>query len=367
MKKNLIFISSVIALSFLSCDKASEETSTRPYVVNADQVTIINDSIFGSVIKTDKVKMKPYSQEVQTSGVVQPISNQIAYVTSPFAGRIVRSHIKLGQKVNKGMPLFDVMCPDFLAVQKEYFQAESQLSLAERNMKRKEDLLAHNIGSQKEIDETKNELTIARKEYENALSALEIFQVNPKTMVLGEPLCVRAPISGTIIEDKVVTGSYLNEDAEPVVTVSDLKNVWVAAHVKEKDINLIHKGDDMKIYLSSNINSEIDGQVYHIDDIVDDETRSIRVLSICDNKDNQLKLGMYATVNFIDKEKDYLTVPQKALLQDETKTYVFVQTGKNTFEKRKVEVLFTKEGDAIVTGNITPEDTIITEGGYYLK
>lgn len=50
----------------------------------------------------------------------------------------------------------------------------------------------------------------ADKEFENASAALDVYQVeHPGDMTLGQPLVVRSPISGEIIENNIVTGPIL--------------------------------------------------------------------------------------------------------------------------------------------------------------
>ncbi len=57
-------------------------------------------------------------------------------------------------------------------------------------------------------------------------------------MILGQPLVVRSPISGEIIENNIVTGQYLKDDTEPVAIVADLSEVWIAAQVKKKGYSI---------------------------------------------------------------------------------------------------------------------------------
>lgn len=66
------------------------------------------------------------------------------------------------------------------------------------------------VSSQKELEEAQNVLLIADKEFENASAALDVYQVeHPGDMTLGQPLVVRSPISGEIIENNIVTGPIL--------------------------------------------------------------------------------------------------------------------------------------------------------------
>jgi cobalt-zinc-cadmium efflux system membrane fusion protein len=139
------------------------------------------------------------------------------------------------------------------------------------------------------------------------------------------------------------------------------------AQVKERDIRFIHEGDDMNIYITAYPDKSLKGKVFHVEEVVDEETRSIKVLSICNNHDELLKIGMYTTIHFLDKPTDCIVIPEKALLQDEKNSFVYVRKGENEFIKRSVETFESKDGKAIVTKGLEKNDVIISEGGYYLK
>ena len=113
---------------------------------------------------------------------------------------------------------------------------------------------------------------------------------NPAEMILGPPMIVRSPIPGEVIKDNIVTGQYLKDDTEPIAIVADLSKVWIAAQVKEKDIRFINEGSSLDIEISALPGTVIKGNVYHVEEEVDEETRSIQVLSVCDNLNGHLKL-----------------------------------------------------------------------------
>ncbi len=368
MLKRLIPVGiAAVVLCVSSCKGRETENTRTTFIIKGDTVHITDSNILSTRIKTGQVKQEAYSKEVITAGTVQAIPTRFAYIAPPFPGRVVKSHITLGQKVHPHTPLFDINAPEFMTVQKEFFQAQSERELAVKDLKRKEDLIKYGVGSQKELEEAQNALMIAEKEYENARAAIRVFQTDPENMVFGEPMVVRSPIAGEIIENNIITGQYLNDDAEYVAIVADLSEVWVTAQVKERDIRFIHVADDMDIHISALPGEPIRGKVFHIDESIDEETRSIKVLSVCNNKEGLLKLGMFATVHFLDEPQQAIVIPDKALLQDENHAYVFVQYTENCFVKRPVEVEVTKDGKAIIAAGLNPGDVIISEGGYYLK
>lgn len=366
MIKKTFFAGLLLLPLFFSCKPKEIEQEKKSYTVHGDTVIVTNE-ILAKKLKVSEVKISLYEKEVTTTGTVQAIPTQFAYIAPPFPGRIIKSYVKLGQHVNAGTPLFEINSPDFTEAQKEFYKAQSEKDLAQKDLIRKQDLLKNGVGSQKELEEAQNILKIADKEYENAMSVLNVYQANPKEMRLGQPMIVRTPITGNVIENNIVTGQYINDNAEPVATIADLNQVWIVAQVKEKDIRFIHIGDEMDISVAALPDTNITGTVFHVDQSVDEETRSIKVLSICDNKDGLLKLGMFASVRFLDKPTEALSIPEKAILQDEKTSFVYIQIGINKFLKKAITVETIKDGNAIITKGLTLGEKLIVEGGYYLK
>lgn len=368
MTKKILFCGSLLAIIFTSCKHSTTEQENSTYKVSGDTVYLKENSSLFNKISISTVREELFTKEVITAGTVQAIPTQFAYIAPPFSGRVTKSYIKLGQKVNVNTPLFEIVSADFTTAQKEFFQAQSERDLARNDMKRKQDLIKNGVASQKEMEEAINTLKRAEKEYENTYSAIKIFQTNPENMILGQPLIIRSPIAGNVIEDNLVTGQYIKDEAESVAIVADLTRVWVVAQVKEKDIHFIHEGDNMDVHIPAfPENTPIKGTVFYINEAVDEETRSIKILAVCDNKDDFFKLGMYTTVHFSDKPANCIVIPEKALLQDDKNSYVFVQIAANKFIKTPVDVEMLKDGKAIITKGLKKGDVIISEGGYYLK
>lgn len=368
MTKKIYLCASLIIILFAACKKHITEQENSTYRISGDTVYINNNSLLVDKILISEVSEEPFVREVITAGTVQAIPTQFAYIAPPFSGRVTKSHIKLGQKVSKNTPLFEIISADFTTAQKEFYQAQSERDLAINDMKRKQDLIKNGVASQKELEEASNALKIAEKEYENASAAIKIFQTDPENMVLGQPLVIRSPIAGDVIETNLVTGQYVKDETEYIAVVADLSQVWVVAQVKEKDIRYIHEGDDLHIHMPAFPESpSIKGKVFHVDESVDEDTRSIKVLVVCDNKDRLFKIGMYTTVHFWDKPSDCIIIPEKALLQDEKSSYIFNQIGPDTYLKTAVEVEVIKDGRAVITKGLKKGDKIISEGGYYIK
>lgn len=363
MRKTVLTM--VFLTLIISCENSkSEAPQDQDLLIKNDQVTVPENNPVFKKIKTQMVIEQEHSDGVVSAGTIQAIPNHYAEIASPFSGRITKSFIQLGQNVSAGSPLFEILSSDYFSVQKDYTDALNDVQLAEKNYRRQQDLVKHGVGIQKELDEAETDFKNKKTSLSNASSALKVY--NSKGGGIGSPLVVRAPINGEIISNKIVNGQYLKGDADPVMIIAELSKVWISGDVKEKDIRFVNTGDQVSVKVSAYPDRNITGKVYHINEIVDEDTRSIKVLIECDNPDRKLKPGMYATVNFSTTPEKTVMIPITALMQQDNSQYVWVKTGKSQYTKRSVTTGETDQKTVRITSGLQPGETIMTEGGIYM-
>ncbi|HVI45625.1 MAG TPA: efflux RND transporter periplasmic adaptor subunit [Chitinophaga sp.] len=355
-------------LTAASCNRAeSVKEETAQFELRGDTILIPEGSPLKARIRTYTVEDKPYRLQLLTAGVVKAIPNNYAEIAPPFSGRVVKSYMSLGETVSPGAPLFSISSPDFFAAQKAWFQAKQLWQQAVTAQQRQRDLMQHGVGAGRDLEEATTNVAVQLKEMENAAAALKVFNINPQQQVLGEPLIIRSPIHGEVIENKLVNGQFLKADGGSVAIVAQLSQVWIAGQVKEKDLRFINEGDEVKMEVPAMPDTVLKGKVFHVSRIVNEDTRAVDVLMICDNPAHCLKPGMYANVKFMDPPVSVITVPAKALLQESNSGYVFVQTGANTYVRRKVETGDTDSSTIIIKSGLKPGEKIIGEGAFYLS
>ncbi|SMO61522.1 membrane fusion protein, cobalt-zinc-cadmium efflux system [Chryseobacterium rhizoplanae] len=362
MKK--IILSSIVLFAVSCKDNRPQQNKEPEIMIKGDQATIPENIPIFKKIKTQVVAEQEHSDGVISAGTIQAIPNHYAEIASPFSGRITRSFIQLGQHISAGSPLFEILSSDYFSVQKDYTDALNDVQLAEKNYRRQQDLVRHGVGIQKELDEAETDFKNKKTSLSNAASALKVY--NSKAGGIGSPLIVRAPINGEIISNKIVNGQYLKGDADPVMIIAELSKVWISGDVKEKDIRFVNTGDQVSVKVSAYPDRNISGKVYHINEIVDEDTRSIKVLIECDNPDRKLKPGMYATVNFSTTPEKTVMIPVTALMQQDSFQYVWVKIGRNQYAKRSVTTGETDQKTVRITSGLKPGEIIMTEGGIYM-
>lgn len=363
MKYSLLFCIFAIAVS---CQNNKNQETSVITQVPSDSIIIPGNPDLANKIKTAKIIPELYLRKIITSGIVKAIPNNYAEIASPFSGRITRSFVSLGQKVEVGSPVFEISSPEFFDAGKAYYQSKQEMQLAEKNLKRQQDLFTNGVGTQKDLEEAEVNFELTKRDFENSKASLEVYHVDPEDLVLGQPLIVRSPIKGEIVENNIIIGQYLKADAEPVAIVAELSKVYVMGQLKEKDINSVHKSDEVEIRLTGIPEAPIKGTVFYIGEILDEATRSVQIYVLCENRERVMKPGMFVSTRFYESAGDVILVPAAALYQMEETSFVFVFLGNDKYIKRKVEVDGTDSSRVIIKSGLRPDDVIVIEGGSLL-
>jgi len=365
MKKQIV---AIVCLPLITvCCNHKTATENTEAVIAGDTVVIAENSPVLEQIVVQKTALQEFSAEFRTVGTVRPVAGKLAEIAPPFAGRIVKSHVKLGQKVSAGAPIFDLSSAEFYEAVKNYFAAQSANDVAQRNFNRQKELATHGVASQKDLEQAQSEADIARQEFEQAKSSLQIFNVDVSAIRATQALSVQSPIAGEVVKYNITIGGYVKEDAEPLAVVADLSKVWVAALVKEKYFGAIKQGDRVEIYTDAHPNKIIWGTICYIGEMLEEETRSLEVIVECDNSNRELKLGMFCETHFLSAPTKAIILPATAVMQEQDNDYVFVETAKGKFVRRKVVIESVHKGEVRIISGIGEGENVVVNGGIYLQ
>lgn len=349
-----------------ACKQPHGDAKKDNYQVKGDTIMVPLGSNLYKKLKTAAVQTVAYQPVLSVAGTVRAIPTQYAAIAPPFQGRVTRSYLRLGLKVKAGTPLFEISSPEFMLAQKAFFQEKSQLLQAKQTLKRQQDLAHNGVGAEKDLEEARTAFEVEKKEYENALAGIRLFGADPDRIVLGQSLVVRSPIAGEVVENKVVLGQFIKDDAASVATVAELSNIWVVGQVKEKDIGLVHQLGECNVAVPAFPDRPIKGRVYHVNEMVNEDTRSVEVLVEVQNTTHLLKPGMYVATSFVQAPISTMLVPSKTLLQDSQSSFVYVELSPGKFVRRKTEVGEARGNLTAIKSGLNNGDKVVSEGGIYL-
>lgn len=368
MKKYICYL--FLAALMIGCsgsgDGAGDNSANNDVVVTGDTIRVSQTSAIASKLVVDSVKEILYTPMLTTTGVVTAIPTGYAQVAAPFGGRVVRNLVHIGQNVRVGSPLFEISSSDYSDIVKQYIQSKAELDMAKRALDRTQDLHNNKVASVKELDEAKTAYALALEEYRHSVAVAKEFQIDLKSAEVGQPMVVRSPVSGRVLDNDLVIGEYLKEDAEAKVVVADLNRVWVKANVSEMDAPYVEGIEGVEVSLVARPDSVVKGRVSYVGGMLDPETRTVQTIIECENPRQQMLPNMYARVQMKVHERKCIVLPKDAVLQGNDTRYVWRKVGTDTYCRTVVEVQSLDAERLIVTRGLNVGDEVITEGAYYL-
>jgi cobalt-zinc-cadmium efflux system membrane fusion protein len=206
----------------------------------------------------------------------------------------------------------------------------------------------------------------AEVELKRSEARLKQIGVEAETTSKSRTVTVIAPMAGSIIDLAVAPGAYWNDPTAALMTVADLRTIWVTANVPEKDTSLVSKGQAVDVAFPAYPDETLKGQVLFVSDVLDPDTRRTKVRIAFDNPDTRLKPGMFANVSFYTPVQRALVVPTSALILKEDVNQVYVETEPWTFEARTVEINFQQGDRAVLKSGLKAGDRVVVRGGVLL-
>ncbi|MDH2207565.1 efflux RND transporter periplasmic adaptor subunit [Empedobacter sp. GD03644] len=350
-----------------SCKNKTEQTDNPDFYWVNNEIELSENSLIESKLKLETTKLQTIESELSSTGVVKAIPERFAQVASPFAGRIVKSFVTLGQDVQKGSPIFEIKSSEYFSAQQEYFSAQQELKQAEMNLKRQKDLYNHAVGVKRELEEAETDYKLKKIATDQTAASLKVFNSSSR-VGMGQSLIVRSPISGRVVSSDLVVGQFIKEDHEALVTVAELSKVWISAQVKEHNLGFLEELKHITFTVDAFPSKIFEGKVINIGQLLNEETRSVDVLIETDNNQFVLKPGMYVNVTLNSLDKEEIILPAKAVFQEKENQYVFVKIGDRKYRKANVKAIGTSENNDFVrvTDGLKVGERVVIEGGIFL-
>lgn len=195
------------------------------------------------------------------------------------------------------------------------------------------------------------------------LNSAQAYYESVKT--LYNDLTVRATING-IVGDLFVKVENKISANENVCTVLNDNIMQIYVSVPASIVSKLKLGEEVSLKVED-ISKTYKGKITEINPIADKATKNFKIKVSIDNKNREIKDGMFATVTIEASPKKILAVPKASILVKELISYIFID---NNGVSKQVEV---KTGISdnnyieIISDELKEGDLVITDGLLGLK
>lgn len=223
--------------------------------------------------------------------------------------------------------------------------------IKQKNMQRMERLVAENLVSRQEFD---NSVTA----FEAAKQKLELSRIALQKSI------VQAPVAGVLDARMVDRGEYVKV-GDPVATVVQVDRLKVLMDVPEKDVRYLHVGEEVNV-----IQAQIDtgekvrrnGKLFHLAYKADPMTRTYLGKVEVDNSDRLLRPGMIVRIEALRRViKDAIAIPLYAVVDVDGRKVVFVEKSGKA-ELRVVNVERVVGSLAVIDEGLSVDEHLVVKG-----
>ena len=305
-------------------------------------------------VEAAKVEIMKLTDDTQAVGSLR--SRQGVVIRPEVSGRITHLNFRDGDRVRKGQLL--VQLDDQLQLA-QVQQSQAELSIAQANHKRNQELVEQNFISKRSVDESAANLEVAQAKL--ALSR-----------ATAARLKVLAPFDGIVGIRTANVGDYLKDGAD-VVNVEDIDAVFVDFRLPERFQNKVKKGQTAMVNLDALPGSSFVAFVQAVDPLIDTNGRSVGVRACIDNRQLRLRPGMFARVTAVFGERNQAkVVPEEAIVPQGQRVVVYKLVDGNSKDEKiaqrvEVKVGIRRPGRVEILEGIEEGDLIVTAGQQRLQ
>jgi Cu(I)/Ag(I) efflux system membrane fusion protein len=282
---------------------------------------------------------------LETSGQITYDDRSVSTIVSRVQGRIEQTRVSLWDNVQRGEKIVALYSPDFMTAESEYLQAhESSTLIAAPGIRGSSDFAGA--------------LSLAAR---RKLQFLGMSDADINAIKAPDPtVWMRAPISGTVVDNKVQRGAAVNP-GDVLFSLGTLNEVWITGDIYEDDLARVHVGQDLSAVTTAFPDEVFHGVIDRISPNVDPTTHTLQLRCDVKNPGGKLKPQMLAKVSIVTRPGEALVIPQDALVFDIDNYYAFVEVSPGTFEHRKVSIAsWSRVGFARVTSGLKAGDRVVS-------
>ena len=351
MRVRLVAVTGMITTALLisGCNKKPDPASTSPApsveVARVTQQAVKTwDSFNGRVSATDTVSILPR-----------------------VGGYITRVAYREGSEVKKGDLLFVIdqrpyrTALDSARAQLE--RARASLALASQQDLRAQQLLKSSAVSKEEAEQKRAARDQSLADVHTAESAVAAATLN---LEFTE---VRSPINGRTGRAQLTLGNLAVADQSELTSVVSQNPVYVYFDPDEHSyLNYLKtlktvSGTSVRIGLANDETLPYVGELNFLDNQVNATTGTVRARATVDNSERLLTPGLYAKVQLsVGDPAPAILVPDRAILTDQDKHYVYALSADNTAQKRYIETGQLIDKQRVITSGLERNNTIIVSG-----
>jgi membrane fusion protein, copper/silver efflux system len=206
------------------------------------------------------VQAAQLSGVLETTGQITFDDRRVANIISRVTGRIEEVRVSQWDSVRRGEPILTLYSPDLMTAEAEYLQANASIPALAGGSAGDKEFARSMVGA------AKRKLELLGIEADQ----IELIKIAAPTFVM------RAPISGTIVQNQALRGSAVNP-GDVLYSVGTLDDVWITADIYEDELARVQVGQQLEAVTTAYPDEVFRGVIARISPSVDPNTHTVQI------------------------------------------------------------------------------------------
>jgi cobalt-zinc-cadmium efflux system membrane fusion protein len=320
-----------------------------------------------SAVQTATTNIEEVSDEISVPAKVQADPTRVVHIFPPVSGRLVSLTVRPGDFVAAGQRVAIIASSDAASARSDFDKARIESQRAQLAESRAKLLVEHGALAQKELDDAKAQADSSKSELERARQRLHLLTLDENST--ADNVLVRSPRSGVVLDIGAATGEFSKslDNANALLTVADLSSIWVVGDLFEKDLASAARSSQVRITFAAFPGESWSGRISNISDVLDPNTRTMKIRVVLPNPGHRLKPEMFATIHLPRPKRNVIGIPSAAVLYEGNSAFVMVRKADGAYEKRSVTVAQIQTDQAEIASGLRPGEVVVVKGAELLR
>lgn len=305
---------------------AENEAPTEDSIkAEESDVVELSDAQYKSVgVATGTIQQLNLANYVKATGTIEVPPQQNISISSPYGGILRSINVIEGKMISKGEIVATLENPEFVQLQQDFMENNSQLTYLKQDLTRQEELVKENIAARKALQRVQSDYNSTTSRVEGLKAKLRMINIDPARVTNGNftsRVNIYAPQAGYVTKVYSNIGKFIGGN-EIIADIANTNELIIRVRVFEKDVHQLDLQQRIR-FKATGDSIERTAIVFLVGKDIH-EDRTVDVLARVQSANQRLLPGMFVNAVIEQGKQTTPVVPEQAIIQSGGKNYIFI-------------------------------------------
>lgn len=362
--KHYLYLGAFTLFMLVACTNSSKQEE-KAESINENEVSVTDAQAKNINLQLGEVGFGEINETLKLQGKIDVPPQNLVSVSIPLGGYLKSTKMLPGTHVKKGQIIAVMEDPQYIQLQQDYLSIHNRLNYASKELARQKELNLSKANSDKTLQQAETEHQNLKIEHMALVEKLKLININAEKLQAGKiskAVNVYSPINGYVSKVNVNIGKYVTP-SDVIFELINPTDIHLNLTVFERDLHQLKIGQRVLAYTNVKPDQKHETEVILISHNVEGGRGEVHCHF--EKYDQTLVPGMYMNAELQVKNQQAQFLPEEAVVNFESKDYVFVEISTNKFLMTEVQIGENAKGRIAIINDLKGKKVVI-KGAYSL-